>query len=1014
MSSRQSWKAAGLMLAPLLVLLARPARAADTLVTFEEFPAGTAISTQYAGVTFNGSGTMGAHISTGDVTGHNGSNNVLIVSPLANTNGRGPLTITFNPPVQTVTLWAGYLEVPGGPTVPGGATSLQGTLTAFDQSGAPVPSATVTGLVNGAQASSPLSVASTQANIGSVTLSLGQGVFTVIDDLDFSGAITTPPPGGAPMVTLAAPVNPSTIDITNSSQSISGTVSGQDVLANVVVTLQPQFTNSSTQAAPAAPLFSTSLPLNATSTANLATFASSSVFSNKPIGIYILTVTATNKEGQTGVASAVLNNFPSGVDLFPSEFQFFVNTASGECQFIAYNDTAKDQVFAFFPATGNVIPVDVPVFRKWQNVNDPIVLRGGDGTLGCPVLGEISHFESKAMAGSLAFNYKYKIAPFEHGSIYWVSTANETETIPGTVVYTPKVFTNAINNLGFYGTDTVPPPVSDDGGIDEVGIPVKDPTYDLSDQEPTFVFQQFFRPWYVNRDVNGNVVENPVDHTVTPGIFNTLEIRGPFPNPTLYVERIGGSLLDFQAGFGAGSGFPRSATCKGEAGTGVCNVPVPGDLTPTIWESGVCTVNPTSQAFNCTVDHPHVQAFTSKTNTPVYSTTTSVPDDSGYCNSDDTCQICLGVGLTLQQTTEWSAIPGKASPSTDTGTPGDGIDIQATGWVVASNAANTDVPATHQNMQGSAKLSDTLGTAGGCLVGLLGGPAGVVIGCGLGAITGYQLGGMFGLWSDYGIHVRPLALSAIPDPNSQWVLTPSTGILPVYWNLMASNGDPTLEGSSASPIGAMEMEWEEFWDHPWFGVSGGPPPIGSLLFANGRWIIDCGHTPVHSEIHPPNSVMYAVMTPEATNPFAENVATTAQMWVNEFYLGNLYKTQVWPPPRPTPTAQMNGILATAGTPTAGPMITNIDGSHTFAFAPSQNYPSTSGVAQATVVQTPSGLLIEVQGPLTSHGLAPTGQLLYPDDFVNQVGGGGGPISNLYATWTVGWNCQSVNGQSNCP
>ena len=221
--------------------------------------------------------------------------------------------------------------------------------------------------------------------------------------------------------------------------------------------------------------------------------------------------------------------------------------------------------------------MDRLVLLKWQNVNNPTILHG-DGTLGCPVLGAITHAETVASAGSVANTYEYKIAPFKRGSIYTVLTPGGTTVQPAT--YTPKVFDIAIEELSTYATGGTPVPVNDVGGIDEVGVPVADPTFDLSD-DPTFLFQQFARPWYVARDPNGNVTEQAGSHLPFPGIPNTLEIRGL--TPTLYVERIGGSFLDYKASFRG-----RSANCQG-----LCTVPVPGDRTPTIWQSSGCVVNPT-------------------------------------------------------------------------------------------------------------------------------------------------------------------------------------------------------------------------------------------------------------------------------------------------------------------------------------------------------------------------------------------------------------------------------------
>jgi len=971
MPSANSWKTIGLALAPLLVLIASPAYA-DTLIDFENLAAGTAVSNQYPGATFNGADATGAHISVGDVTGHNSSANVLINSPIANPNSGGPITITFNPAQKTVTLFASYVLFPGAPN------TLRGSLTAFDQSGGLVPGASVSADVAGGMATTQLMVSSTQTNIASVTLTLGQGIFTVIDDLSFAPGAGTAP--GAPVVNISAPVNGATINVSHSSLEVTGTVSGQALNPNVQVLLQALF-NPPNQKAPA---FTATVPLD-----SAGAFDGPSAFVNVPTGTYRLTVTATNQMAQSGSASVTVNNFSPALGVTPSAFQYS-QVANDECQFVAYNDGTRDRALGFFPATGQVIPVDRPVLQKWQNVNNPSILHG-DGTLGCPLLGATARVEPADMVGSVANTYRYKIAPFQRGSIYSVLNSQETMTIvPPT--YTPKVFVDAINQLSIYALGSTPVPVNDDGGIDEVGIPVADPTFDLSVEDPTFLFQQFARPWYVARDPLGNVTEQPGNHFSIPGIPNTLEIRGG--SPTLYVERIGGSLLDYRASFEF-----REANCQGP-GTGVCNVPVPGDRTPTIWESAGCIVNPTTQAFNCAINHPHVQAFTAQTNTPVYTAAPGVPNYNNYCFTGT--DVWLAAGIAIQQETEWSAIPNKPGPNTDTGV-GDFVDIQALGWVIASNKSSADFPATHEHMQGSADTDIVLGTALGCVGGSLL-PITTVPGCALGAFGGYQYGGNGGgLWSDWGIHVRPLAL-AIPDPNAPWVITPASGTLPPYWNLLAANGDPTLQGTDHAPGIDIEMEWEEFWQHTWVSVAGTTIPIGSLVFANGRWIIDCGHPPDHSEIHPPNTLMFAETKPQPANKtFANGVGTTAQMWVNEFYMGGPFQAQVWPPPRPSPTSKMDTDLNTWA-PAGQPRTTNPDGSITFSFAPSSNSfgqlpPATPAIAQATVVRRHNGLLLQVEGPPTGHDVNDTGQDVYPDDDTDSALG---PISNLYATWTVGW------------
>ena len=973
MNSRQSWKGLGLALATLLVLFARPALA-QTTINFDDQPSGTPINTQYPGVTFDGSGGTGAHTAN-DLVMPKSAPNALVVTPFNDPAGGRPMTIKFTQPQKAVSVWACFVEPAASPPV----TTLGASLLAFDQNQQPVPGAAQSQTVNAGNCNTQLSVSSPTAVISSVEITMGQGILVVIDDLTFSGGATGTT--GGPSVNITSPTDGQIVDLTNNgSLAVTGTVSGQNLGQNVSVTLTAK------SAAPSQTPFAanTTLPLDSTGA-----FSSPTAFTNVPIGIYTLTVTATNTAGP-GAQSVTVNNVPSVLGMDPSQFEYSQLANSGECQFVAFNDPTGERATAFFPATQQLISVDREVLGKWQSVSSVPILHG-DGTLGCPLTGEVDQVFPAALVGTNANMQEYKVVPFERGTIYRVNKGTQN-VVP--LTYTARVFSDAINQLSKYsstgGGGSTPLLAPDPGGINEVGIPVADPTMDLSD-DPTFLFQQFARPWYIVRDSQGNPKQNPGTLTVTAGIPNTLEIRGLAP--TLYVERVGGSFLDYKASFHA-----NSANCQG-----VCNVPVPGDVTPTVWESSGCGIDQTTGAYDCAINHPFVQAFTAQTNTPVYSSSPAVPNYGGYCETGNSFWLAVGIASELE--TEWSAIPGKPSPNDDTNV-GDLIDIQELGWVINSNKSSADFPATHEHIQGTADGLEDLGSGQGCVIGLAG--------CLLGEI-GYQLGGHgAGLWSDYDIHVRPIALSGGPDPNAGLVVTPSSASLPPYWNLLAANGDPTLEGTdNAPPIGDIETEWEEFWQHPWVSVAGSTIPIGTLVYANGRWMIDCGHPPQHSEIHPPNTLMFSGM--KTNTLLGQNVQTTAQMWVNEFYEGVPYQTQVWPPPRPTATAQMVTVQTTYGFPTAGPMKTNNDGSRTYSFTPSAKKfaslpPETPAIAEATVSEHHDGLLIVVDGPKTNHDVHDTGQVIFPDDHPDTASG---PISNLYATWTVGWRCETVNGTADC-
>jgi hypothetical protein len=77
------------------------------------------------------------------------------------------------------------------------------------------------------------------------------------------------------------------------------------------------------------------------------------------------------------------------------------------------------------------------------------------------------------------------------------------------------------------------------------------------------------------------------------------------------------------------------------------------------------------------------------------------------------------------------------------------------------------------------------------------------------------------------------------------------------------------------------------------------PLVGDLFFAAGRWIIDCGHTPYRTELHP--IFMFAKMKSER---FGGHLTTRADIWVNGWYPGDAIEFDIFPPPRPSPDSTL--------------------------------------------------------------------------------------------------------------
>jgi hypothetical protein len=90
-------------------------------------------------------------------------------------------------------------------------------------------------------------------------------------------------------------------------------------------------------------------------------------------------------------------------------------------------------------------------------------------------------------------------------------------------------------------------------------------------------------------------------------------------------------------------------------------------------------------------------------------------------------------------------------------------------------------------------------------------------------------------------------------------------------------------------------------------VAYGDPTPGDLIFAAGRFVVDCGHGGDHldsfkTEIHPPSVFTEVKMVTRNGRP-----STQADIWVNLFFVGgnspqDAVEFDIFPPPRPNPQA----------------------------------------------------------------------------------------------------------------
>jgi hypothetical protein len=359
----------------------------------------------------------------------------------------------------------------------------------------------------------------------------------------------------------------------------------------------------------------------------------------------------------------------------------------------------------------------------------------------------------------------------------------------------------------------------------------------------------------------------------------------------------------------------------------------------------------------------------------------------------------LGVPFTLPVGgTSWSAVPNKTGDLTAEPTAADFTDVFTMGWLRRSERSGADLPLVHAHMHSTAKS-----TFWHVLIGAASCATLNVAVCGAGLYGGQEAEGSLGAWSDWGLHVRPLALSLPQDPNGTLV-NPGAFASPPFWNLLAAEGNPVFEGQDHAPaMGDMEVEWENDW-YGWNTLElEHVPPAGSLVMLNGRWIVDCGHPPFHAEIHPPNTIVaLETLAPFPTAPPVPparpvSPVTRAQIWANEFYEGHPFQIKVWAPPRPTPDAQPANLLESFN-----PVVSNPDHSVTYTFfnadvGPFGPDPNTSTV---TVSQAPEGLAVSISGPASSHEVKGTGQAISPSDEPDTAGGA---VGSFVGMWFVTWN-----------
>jgi hypothetical protein len=484
MSSRQQLATAAVlwMASITAVLFGGSAMAAKTVLDFEDIPAPTTITTQYAS---RGALFQGAYLDK-DSAAHSGTQVLRSVPPTAEIFTPQPFVIRFASALARVKLFAGSQF-----------GTLNGTLRGFDSGGnvvatdgpRSVPQNTFTTIFE---------VKAVPASIVRIEFQLEGTAFESIDDLEFEGE----PPPQPPVVQITSPANGLDTDL--SVFDITGTVTGDGLLSPVKLTitwLRPPEQS-------AAPPFTSDLSLTGTGTTRQ--FSLPGGFSNAPLGSITVTITAENIGGLKGAASNKFTNLPLAIrNRFTAEgggavlgaFRF--GLVDSACKIAVYEHAAIS-----LDGAGVTRLIRGDILTKWLSLRSAF---NGQG-MGCPL-----NDEGDALAGARVQDFErgriyaklppvVSSHPFEGGRI----NARLLGIPPPATAYVPAVFVDVIKKRG---------------GETDVGLPLADPTDSAGPME-TWLFQRFFRP-------------NEPDL-----IPSTLEILGS--PPRLWMERQAGTWLESQ------------------------------------------------------------------------------------------------------------------------------------------------------------------------------------------------------------------------------------------------------------------------------------------------------------------------------------------------------------------------------------------------------------------------------------------------------------------------------------
>jgi hypothetical protein len=100
-------------------------------------------------------------------------------------------------------------------------------------------------------------------------------------------------------------------------------------------------------------------------------------------------------------------------------------------------------------------------------------------------------------------------------------------------------------------------------------------------------------------------------------------------------------------------------------------------------------------------------------------------------------------------------------------------------------------------------------------------------------------------------------------------------------------------------FGTLETELEQ-----WLVPVGYRPDPGDRIFLKGRWIVDCGHNDWAGELHP-YEMFVSSYAQRRKDGQGEWIETVAKVVITGAWAGGTLAFDLWPPPRPSPSASLH-------------------------------------------------------------------------------------------------------------